>query len=52
MTLEVSYAFKTEGHDPWGGYCERALNWQEEPFDPYGWMAKAAPKSAKAEPKH
>jgi len=41
LVVEISFGFLPEGYDNCPGYWNDALQWQEGPFDPYGWMVDA-----------
>lgn len=41
VIIEISYASPVRMNDPWPGYWDKALNWHEEKFNPYGWMVDA-----------
>lgn len=38
LILEISYGFVKEGYDDCVGYWDKSMNWNEGPFNPYGWM--------------
>ena len=41
LVVEISFGFLPEGYDACTGYWNEQLQWQEGPFNPYGWMIDA-----------
>ena len=40
LLVEISYGFTPEGYDPCPGYWDQDMNWQQNSFNPYGWMVE------------